>query len=184
MRRRGAKDTFWGPNLPAGQRACRRYEKEPHGGFGEFKYSLPWDETGASNMVSFADRYPKQGGTFLKAADLRGKPDLVVEIASVDLDKQVSNKSLDVVRFKNCEYSLVLNQTTGKVIVSLYGDDTDDWLGGAIALFCDDTVSFTDQEGVDHQGGVRVRPYKPDGEAVEANKPAPTKPDFDDAIPF
>jgi hypothetical protein len=142
-------------------------------------------------MVSFTDRYPSgQGGTFLKADHLRGKPDLVVEIASIDLDRQVGGRLLDIVRFTDSEYSLVLNGPTGKAIASLCGDDTDDWPGNAIALFCDDTVKFKDKDGVEHQGGVRVRPAKPDiagngSAATMAKKPAaPERPPFDDDLPF
>ena len=84
-------------------------------------------------MTSFGDRYPRQGGTFLKADHLRGKPDLVVQIERVDLDTEAGNKVLDVVRFKDCEYSLVLNQTTGTTIASLYGDQIEDWQDNWIA---------------------------------------------------
>ena len=136
-------------------------------------------------MVSFTDRYPSQGGTFLRAEDLRGKPDLVVVIESIDLDVQIGSKSLDIVRFQGSPYSLVLNQATGKVIVSLCGDDTDDWPGNAIALYCDDTVLFKDKDGVDHKGGVRVRPFKPDGKEIEAASTTTSPFDDDgDTIPF
>jgi hypothetical protein len=139
-------------------------------------------------MTSFGDRYPRQGGTFLKADHLRGKPDLVVQIERVDLDTEAGNKVLDVVRFKDCEYSLVLNQTTGTTIASLYGDQIEDWQDNWIALFCDDSVEFTDKNGNDHKGGIRVRPFMPHGKErsarpAEARKPAAAS-FHDDGIPF
>jgi hypothetical protein len=190
MRPRLRDPNFMGPKLPRGQRACTQFA--PHGERGgPFPLATARGDT---DMVSFSDRYPPgQGGTFLKADHLRGQDDLIGVIESVDLDVQIGGKLLDIVRFQDSEYSLVLSQATGRVIVSLYGDDTDDWIGNAIALFCDDTVEFKDKDGVDHRGGVRVRPAKPgtmgDGSAATVVKTttATTKPPFDDdgdSIPF
>jgi hypothetical protein len=181
MRTRGAKENFWGPNLPVGQHACRKWEKAPHGGSGEFKYS---PSSGDDSMTSFADRYPRQGGTFLNADHLRGKPDLVVWIDRVDLNFKVGSKVRDIIRFKGSEFSLILNQTTGTTIASLYGDDIDGWADNPIALFCDETVEFDDDSGVHHVGGVRVRPFKPDGAPPVTVSSSAKKPDFDDQIPF
>src|SRR5262249_7366567 len=108
MRRRGAKQNVWGPSLPVGQRACRRWEKAPRDGPGVSK--RPSDRS--DDMVSFGDRYPRQGRTFLNADHLRGKPDMVAVIDRVDLDVEVGKKVLDIVRFENSEYAAAATVTS------------------------------------------------------------------------
>jgi hypothetical protein len=170
MRRRGAKQNFWGPALPHGQRACPRWQK-PDDEPGGVKRSS--DHHRSNSMVSFAERYPRQGGTFLKADHLRGKPDLVAVIKSIDLNAQISNtKTGDVVRFEGTDFCLVLNHTTGTTIASLYGDQIENWEGNSIAMFCDESVLY---EG--NQGGVRVRPFRPEmgnGSQPPASRKPPT----------
>jgi len=130
-------------------------------------------------MPSFSDRYPNSG--FLKAADLMGQPDLVVQIDFVELDVSIGQNIRDVVRFKNDSRSLVLNRVCGQAISKLYGDEIQGWNDQWIALFCDETVEF---QG--NRGGVRVRPRAPEVEGASPtipHRPQP-KPDFDDEIPF
>jgi hypothetical protein len=177
MRARLRKSKFLGPQLPHGQRACGKWEKAPQGEPGVFKRS---PSSGVPAMASFNERYPKSG--YLKAADLQDRPDLVVQIDYVDLDVEIGDKVRDVVRFKNDGRSLVLNHATGTTIASLYGDEIDDWAGKWIALFCDETVMF----GNENKPGVRVRPFAPssgDG-ARPVTKPPAERPPFDDEINF
>jgi len=179
MRARLRKPKFLGPHLPHGQRACTRWEEAPQREPGAFKRS---PSSGGQTMPSFGERYPKSG--YLKAADLQDQPDLVVQIDRVDLDVEIGDKVRDVVRFKNDGRSLVLNHATGTTIASLYGDGIEDWCDEWVALFCDETVMF----GNENKPGVRVRPYVPnagDGsKPVTVKKPTAERPPFDDEINF
>jgi hypothetical protein len=187
MHARGEKRNFRGPQLPIGQRACRRYEKAPRDGSGENDPSAA--SKGGFPMPSFSERYPRTGGTFLTAEALRNKPDLVAEISEVEIDAKIGNRYRDLVRFRANDYCLVLNQPIGYAIAALHGDRTEDWVGKFIACFCDETVEFEDDQGQAHKGGVRVRPFVPkvDGSAkpTAVTTAQPKKPDpFDDAMPF
>ena len=135
-------------------------------------------------MASINDRYPASG--FLKAADLRDRDDLIVQIDRVDLDVEINGKLRDIVRFRNDGRSLALNQPVGQMIAKLCGDDTDDWPGKWIALFCDESIEY-----MGHVGGVRVRPTIPaagngptQSMAPPREAPKPRRQDLDDEIPF
>jgi hypothetical protein len=166
MRAREGKKNFWGPALPYGQRACRKWEKKPDDGPGDFQRSL--DRRGV--VPSFDDRYPKSG--LLKADDLKGLPDLIVKIGRVDFDYEIGDKTRDVLRFQNDGRGLVLNQAIGSTIASLHGDEMDGWADKWVALFTDMTVKFDNKI----KPGIRVRPFVPtpgDGAArMTAEKPA------------
>jgi hypothetical protein len=139
-------------------------------------------------MPSFNDRYPNTG--LFKADDLKGQPDLILQISHVDLDVQIASSSKDVVRFLNDGRGLVLNAAIGRTIARLYGDEINDWAEKWIALFCDETVMFNNEP----RPGIRVRNLKPNPDAPGmggAARPAPqrpaaraARPDLDDDIPF
>lgn len=82
--------------------------------------------------------------------------------------------------FPELDKPLVLNSTNMHVIGSLYGDDTDDWLGQKIVIFHDPNVSF----GGKLVGGLRVRAPK----NQKAAPPPPAKKgkfdDMEDDVPF
>jgi hypothetical protein len=78
---------------------------------------------------------------------------------------------------------LVLNKTNANNIAAVYGDDTDDWIGGGIQLF----PTMVDYQGRSVEAiRVRVAPRK----AASAPQPKPmaesrqTGDDLDDSIPF
>jgi len=123
-------------------------------------------------MPSISERYGKRKGGFFRADDVRGNSDVILQISSVDFDQQVGDKNADIVRFKNDERSLILNQTNAQTIASLHGDDTDEWIGKWITLFFDPEVEYFGKK----EGGVRVRPAAPE-------RPSVAK-ELDDAIPF
>jgi hypothetical protein len=134
-------------------------------------------------MTSFIERYPKSG--YFKAADLKGQPDLNVQIEDVELDVEIGVKLKDVVHFTNDGRSLVLNHACGIVIAALYGDQIEDWAGKWITLFCDETVMF----GNENKPGIRIRPDAPriDG-GTPLTSVSPTKrtlaQDLNDAVDF
>ena len=76
-------------------------------------------------------------GSFLKAADLKGKMCKVV-IESVDqelLRGDHGEEEKIVVTFKGRDKRLILNKTNATIIASIHGDDTDDWSGKEIKLY-------------------------------------------------
>jgi hypothetical protein len=174
MRARLRKEKFWGPKLPPGQRACSQYEKLNR-------------QQGGDLMPKVSEKFPKQG--LLTAKDLRGQPDLVVTIASVDLDQHLGGERFgDVLHFVEDGRGLVLNQTIAHQIAQVLGkDEMLEWPQSSIALFCDDTVSFKDRMGNLVQGGIRMRCSAPQGNGPTVAVPPPRrspKDDMDDAIPF
>lgn len=83
--------------------------------------------------------------------------------------------------FPELDKPLVLNSTNMHVIGSIYGEDTDGWMGQKLVIYHDPNVSF----GGKLVGGLRVRAPK----NQRAAPPAPAKPagkfdDMEDDIPF
>lgn len=84
---------------------------------------------------------------------------LTVVIKDVEMEEigQGADKGdKPVVYFQGLAKGLVLNKTNGATISTLYGDDTDDWIGKPVALYSKD---------VEYQGkmtrGIRVKSKAP-----------------------
>lgn len=98
---------------------------------------LPWAEEYETETVKEQDMKMDEmyasSSNFLKADDLNGKPvKLIIEgIEMHDLD----GKEKPVVSFQRAEKQLVLNKTNGMAIASMYGDESDGWIGKEIILF-------------------------------------------------
>jgi hypothetical protein len=117
-------------------------------------------------------------GDSLKAADLQGR-EIPVTIANVAM-KKFDNGNKLVLHFEGKKKTLVCNKTNAKRISSMYGTNTDLWIGNEITL-------YTDQ--VEFQGdlvdAIRVKVIKK--QTAQAAKPAQHvngNADMDDEIPF
>ena len=70
---------------------------------------------------------------YLKAGDLNGQ-DAEVVIAGIQM-KDVGDDHKPVLSFQGKDQGLVLNKTNANNITSIYGDNTDNWMGKPIVLF-------------------------------------------------
>ena len=113
-------------------------------------------------------------GDSLKAADLQGR-EIPVIIAAVDM-KKFDNGNKLVLRFEGKKKTLVCNKTNAKRISSMYGPNTDLWIGNEITLYVDQ-VEF---QG-DLVDAIRIKVIKKQPAQRQADAPAG---DMDDAIPF
>lgn len=104
---------------------------------------------------------------YLKATDLDG--DEVFTMESLK-QEELGDEAKPVVHFEEIDKGLVLNRTNANTIASLYGQDTENWVGKQITLFATE-VDFRGQQTL----ATRVRMRQP-----EAQKPEIT----DDDIAF
>ncbi len=99
---------------------------------------------------------------YIKATDLDG--DQVFTIEAVKRE-ELNGEARAVVDFKESETGLVLNRTNANTIASLYGQDTEDWLGQRITLFATE-VDFRGQQTL----ATRVRMRQPEEQEPEVTK--------------
>ncbi|MGI9485434.1 MAG: hypothetical protein ACR2RF_06040 [Geminicoccaceae bacterium] len=72
---------------------------------------------------------------YLKAADLENRR-FTLTMGRVEMESINENEHpKPVLYFQGAEKGMVLNQTNGMMIASLYGDDTDNWPGQAVELY-------------------------------------------------
>lgn len=120
-------------------------------------------------------------GDSLKAADLQRR-EIPVIIASVEM-KKFDNGNKLVLRFEGKKKTLVCNKTNAKRIGSMYGSNTDGWVGNEITLYVDQ-VEF---QG-DLVDAIRVKVIKKQAPKVETAPqrmtPQAAPSDMDDEIPF
>lgn len=97
---------------------------------------------------------------YLRGADLLGR-DVTVTIDSVKKEEVTlvggKKEIRPILRCAGKEKGIVLNKTNTRIIKSLYGPYTVDWVGKSITIFNDPTVKF----GTEVTGGLRVRPKVP-----------------------
>lgn len=73
-------------------------------------------------------------GNYLKAEDLQGKT-VRVTIEEVEVKEFDDGKKI-ILKFKDRDKQLVANKTNCAIIAEVLGDDdTDNWIGGEIALY-------------------------------------------------
>ncbi len=93
------------------------------------------------------------------AWDLGGK-DAVVTIAEVKAGELVGQggrkAKKPIVKFEGKEKTFALNRTNGKIIATMYGADTAEWVGKKITIYPTQT-----QFGGDTVDCIRVRPQVP-----------------------
>ena len=86
---------------------------------------------------------------------LQGKPPQKVTVRRVTSEEigigdQKTTKM--VLYFGEMEQGLVLNKTNGKLLVKLFGDETDSWVGQTVELY----VAEVEYQG-EKQAGLRLR---------------------------
>lgn len=92
---------------------------------------------------------------YLKQADIDGERLVTVKDlkkANVAREDEEADYKY-VVFFKEFDKGMVLNATNIKRLGKALGDDTDDWLGGQVILFVDESIEF----GGNVVGGLRIR---------------------------
>lgn len=123
---------------------------------------------------------------FLGAWDLVDdslKPrEYTLEIASVKSEvlktrETPKGKRRVVIRFHNARKGFVANTTNCETIESLYGSDTNGWIGKLVSLYATDV---RDPKGKGTIKGIRIRPVMPKGKA-EAVKEREVDPAIRDA---
>ena len=129
--------------------------------------------------MNINDAFPTK---FIKASDLQGRA-VTVKIATVKMDEVEKGKMKPILYFFGKERGLALNKINSNTIASLYGPETDNWIGQPIELF---------EAMVDYQGktvsAVRIRaPRQPlpnaAGHAVAPQPAPPPQTMYDDQEP-
>lgn len=96
---------------------------------------------------------------YLTASDLNGKP-FTLTITKVTMEEMIThdNKKVQkpVVWFEKATKGFVLNVTNAKIIVALYGDETNDWRGKRITIYPTKVRAFGEM-----QDAIRVREELP-----------------------
>jgi len=124
-----------------------------------------YDTETEKELVMKMDQMYPSSSTLLKAADLAGKAvkKTIADIEMVDLGDKVK----PVLKFEGTDRELALNKTNAMIIVSMYGDDSNNWMGKEITMY---------STKVDFQGkpvdAIRIQP--------QFESPA----GMDDDIPF
>jgi hypothetical protein len=92
---------------------------------------------------------------YLTAADLNGKS-FTLAIKAVTLEEMVTHDSKKVQKpvawFEKAQKGFVMNSTNAHIVVALYGDDTDGWIGKRITLYPTKVRAFGEM-----QDCIRVR---------------------------
>lgn len=114
---------------------------------------------------------------YITAADLNGKP-FTLTIKSVTLEEMVTHENKrekkPVVWFSGAQKGFVMNVTNARIILALYGDDTDGWTGKRITLYPTQVRAFGEM-----QDAIRVR------EEIPAQaKPVARAPQVEEASDF
>jgi hypothetical protein len=110
------------------------------------------------------------GGLFLKVDDIKANGPVRVKVVDVSEGKY----SKPDLTFDDGS-KLGCNATNGRVLAKAYGFDSDDWIDKEVEL----VVGEITYQGKP-QEAILVRPISP---AIEKKAP-PTKPTFDDEVPF
>jgi hypothetical protein len=83
------------------------------------------------NMTSINEFFP---GRYFKAETLAGKA-RVLRIGAVERDKLSDGSVEPAVKFEDEPMKLILNRTNANAIATLYGNNTDNWMGKLIELY-------------------------------------------------
>ena len=124
---------------------------------------------------------------FISAGDLEGR-DVQVKIGRIEVE-EVGGDHKHVVYFQGAKKGMVLNKTNAMNIATMYGPETDSWIGKAITLY----PAWVDFQGRSVEA-IRVRPVQPSSQGVAPDAPLTSAPDIqdgpaqtgdlDDSIPF
>ena len=124
---------------------------------------------------------------YVTAFDLNGS-DVTACIERVIMEEMKSQHGTEmkpVIHFKNAKKGMVINKTNGMTIATMYGPETDNWLGKCITLYAAEVDAFGKM-----QKAIRVRPTVPAAkktgpsiEEVVKDDPPEDGPDLDDYGP-
>jgi len=127
-------------------------------------------------MANVNNMFPSK---WLRASDLQGKePTVTIERMTME-DVEQGKDAQPVLHFAGKDKGLVLNKTNAMNVATIYGPETDAWIGKNIQLF----TTFVDFQGRSVEA-IRVKPVQP------SSAPAPVAPepagphDPLDEIPF
>lgn len=138
--------------------------------------------------MNINDAFPSK---YLKADDLQGR-EITVSIDHVMMEK-VGDDNKMCLYFRGKQKGIICNKTNAMNIATVYGTDTNNWIGQALILF----PAWVDFQGKSVQA-IRVRPGQAGGMASGGqqqrqpqNPPQPPQQnngngsaDLDDDIPF
>jgi len=109
---------------------------------------------------------------WVRAWDLGGKPITVtitkVEAGVLEDPRRKKKDKKPIVWFQGAKKPLALNRTNSKTIATLYGNNTEAWIGKAITIYPTRT-----QFGSEEVDCVRIKPEVPKGKAVDMPNPEP-----------
>lgn len=114
---------------------------------------------------------------YLRASDLNGRNFTltIAEFAIESMGHGAEEEEKPVLTFEGAKKGLVLNKTNAMTIASLYGPDTDNWIGQRITLYPTNVRAFGKM-----QPAIRVRDAMPPPVA----KPEPEQPPAESENPF
>ena len=94
-------------------------------------------------------------GNYLGGESLtdKEKDGLALEVSDVTSEEMRSGSDKLCLHFKEDRKPLLLNKTNSKRMASMYGHETDDWIGEVVNLWFDPEVEYMG----DIVGGIRVR---------------------------
>lgn len=110
--------------------------------------------------MNINDEFPSK---FLKAADI--KTDQQVTMKSVSRDEVGQGDTKPILFFNEFEKGLVLNKTNANNVASLYGPETDAWIGKSMTI----ATAWVDFQGQSTQA---IRLYPPQQQNQYANQSA------------
>lgn len=130
------------------------------------------------------DLYPSK---YLSASDLQGK-EPTVTITQLTMEKMTDGQNKPCIFVNNRPKGIILNKTNAMAIASMYGKNTDGWIGKRIKL----VKVWTDFQGKPVEA---IRLIQPGFEDTEPRAPAPQQPappassddygaDLNDDVPF
>ncbi|KKM19362.1 hypothetical protein LCGC14_1656440 [marine sediment metagenome] len=127
-------------------------------------------------MANVNNMFPSK---WLRASDLQGKePTVTIERMTME-DVEQGKDAQPVLHFAGKDKGLVLNKTNAMNVATIYGPETDAWIGKNIQLF----TTFVDFQGRSVEA-IRVKPVQPSSAPAPA-APEPAGPhDPLDEIPF
>lgn len=114
---------------------------------------------------------------YLKQSDVEDDTIVTVKkVGQANIAKEDSPPDVKwLIRFEEFDKPMVLNHTNISLLGNFLGDDTDDWIGGKVIVYNDESIQFQGKI----TGGLRFK-------RIKASK-APTKPveDFEsEDVPF
>ena len=110
-------------------------------------------------------------GTYLKGADFARGPQIftIASITMETLGQGQNQETKPVLRFSGIDQGMALNVTNGHAIATLYGDETNDWIGKPIEVYFDPNIMMKGER----KGGLRVR--APSGQAMQSQPQQPVQ---------